>query len=259
MRQQRKTVEPIFSAENSAPVQQQSPVDSPPIPGDVATIGDEIIGQMPEVQEHAIAQREQQEAEADANAERDINGTAFDPALHTGSKLKSGAWRTRKNAATNPGSSVAASRKKSVTRGADFAPAVDNTNAEKIAAANAAGAMAASAVFMMCRGFGGKEWEPSETEVAMQSSAWGAYFYAKDISDVPPGMMLCIALGSYAGPRFQMPETKAKVSPVKTWVALRVARSRLKKELKKRGINARVTIEDGVLKVDGKEPSAVLA
>lgn len=203
---------------------------------------EQILGSMPDVQQHAIEQHEQQAAEAAANVEKDDAGTPFDPAIHTGTKLKNGTWRLRK-AAKNPGSTVATPRgKKNAAQ-----PAEDNSAAEKLAAANAAGAMAAASVFMLGRAFGGKEWEPTPQEVEMQSAAWGAYFVAKDVTDFPPGMALCIALGAYAGPRFQMPETKKKMGRVKTWIALRIARNRLRKELKKRGIQARVTIHEGEL------------
>jgi hypothetical protein len=241
---------------DDSPTPQQPAIE---IPGAVAAAGDDILGTMPDVQQHAIDQHQQKQQDALDNAERDDAGTPFDPAIHTGTKLKNGTWRLRKGA-KNPGSVVAQSRTRSANGGpsaaVQSAPTVD---VEKVAAAQAAGAMAASAVFMACRGFGGEEWKPTPAEVEMQSAAWGAYFLAKDITDMPPGMMLCIALGSYAGPRFSMPQTSAKVGRVKNWIALRIAKRKIKQELRKRGLNMRVEIKDGVLLVDGKLPEEVLS
>lgn len=209
-----------------------------------ADAAEQILGTMPEVQQHAIDQHETQTREAAANVEKDSDGVPFDATIHTGTKLKSGQWRKRK-VAGNPGSTVAAPRGKK--NAAASTPEADASAAEKIASANAAGAMAAASVFMLGRAFGGKEWEPSPQEVEMQAQAWGAYFLAKDITDFPPGMALCIAIGAYAGPRFQMPETKKKMGKVRNWIALRIARRKIRAEFKKRGIEANVHIKDGQL------------
>lgn len=208
--------------------------------GDAAA---EILGAMPDVQQHAIDQHETATAEAAANVEKDADGVPFDAKIHTGSKLKSGKWRLRK-AAQSPGSTVATPRGK---KNAATTETADASAAEKLASANAAGAMAAASVFMLGRAFGGKEWEPTPQEVEMQSAAWGAYFLAKDVTDFPPGVALTIAIGAYAAPRFQMPETKKKMGRFRNWIALRIARSKLRKEFKKRGIEANVHIRDGEL------------
>lgn len=217
----------------------------------VATVGDEILNKMPDVQEHAVAAHEAKTAEEEANVERDSAGVAFDAAIHTGTKLKDGTWRKRKNPGT-PGSVVAAPRAR--TSGATkAAPAVD-PNAEAIAT----GTVIATLFLGACQSIGGEEWEPSQHERDFQTSAWQAYCVAKGMKELSPGLALSVAIGSYAMPRFTKPKTAARVGRMKTWIALRVARWKLRKELAKRGITAKVEIVDGAVLIDGKEPAEVL-
>lgn len=218
----------------------------------VAGVGEEILGKMPDVQEHAVAAHEAKTAEAEATAERDDAGTPFDPALHTGTKLKDGTWRKRKTPGT-PGSFVAARRSKSAPGAATAAPAVD-ANAEAIAT----GTVIATLFLGACQSVGGEEWEPTQHERDFQTAAWQAYCVAKNLKELSPGLALCVAIGSYAAPRFTKPRTAAKVGRIKTWFALRIARWKLRKELAKRGITAKVEIVDGALLIDGKDPAETL-
>lgn len=200
-----------------------------------------IAGAMPEVQEHAVAQHENAVAETAAQVEKDSDGVAFDSKIHTGTKLKSGQWRKRK-----AGSIVAAPSKK---KGKEATPTEPQTADES--QARAAGVVAAGTMFMFCRALMGEEWNPSADEVEMQNTAWGNYFVAKGIKDIPPGAALLMAVGAYAGPRFTKPKTQARVSAAKTWVVLRIARWKIRRALKQQGIAAEVTIQDGEIFIDG--------
>lgn len=217
----------------------------------VAGVGDEILNKMPDVQEHAVAAHEAKTAEAEATAERDSDGTPFDAALHTGTKLKDGTWRKRKTPGT-PGSFVAAPRART-SSAKSAAPAVD-PNAEAIAT----GTVIATLFLGACQSIGGEEWEPAQHERDFQTSAWQAYCVAKGMKELSPGLALSVAIGSYAMPRFTKPKTAARVGRVKTWIALRVARYKLRKELAKRGITAKVEIVEGALLIDGKDPAETL-
>lgn len=201
---------------------------------------DAIAGAMPEVQEHAVAQHENATAEAEAQIEKDSDGVAFDSKIHTGSKLKSGQWRKRK-----AGSVVAQPSKKKGAKDPAPTPSADESQAR------AAGVVAAGTIFMFCRGIMGDEWTPTNDEVTMQNEAWGNYFVAKGIKDIPPGAALLMAIGAYAGPRFTKPKTQAKVSAAKAWIVLRIAKWKIKRALKQQGIAADVTIKDGEIFIDG--------
>lgn len=218
----------------------------------ISRAGDEILSQMPDVQEHAIAAHEDKQNEAQANVETDKDGVPYDPALHTGSRLKDGTWRKRKNPG-NPGSVVAPSRKRNSAPAIEAANATAATNAEAIAT----GTVVATMFLGACQSIGGEEWEPSEQERDFQTAAWQAYCVAKNYKELSPGFALFVALGSYAGPRLAKPKTAEKIGKAKTWILLRVAKWKLKRALKKSGIEATVTIKtgaDGVpeLHVNGK-------
>lgn len=214
----------------------------------IAATGDEILNQMPEVQEHAIAAHEAKQNEAAANAETDSDGTPFDGSVHTGTKLKSGQWRKRKTPGT-PGSFVAASRKRNpAATGEVSGVATPDANAEAIAT----GTVIATMILGACQSIGGDEWEPTQHERDFQTSAWQAYCVAKQIKELSPGTAVLIALGSYAGPRFGKPKTAAKIGRIKTWIGLRIAKRKLTRMFKEKGIDAKVEIQDGVLLLNGE-------
>jgi hypothetical protein len=220
----------------------------------------EILEAMPEPQQHAI-DAATQTAEETSNAQPDngnpastVDDSVWNPAIHAtgrdgkGIRTKSGGWRKRRGKAGQP--SQVHTGSSNVVRPE---PVADD------ASARAAGAAAAASVFMLGRAFGGESWSPTADEVKLQSDAWGNYFVAKGVTDFPPGVALTIALASYAGPRFFTPETKQRAGVIKHWFSVRVAKWRVKKELKKRGISAVVSIKgskssdvyDSIL-VDGK-------
>jgi len=199
---------------------------------------DEILGAMPEPQQHAIDEHLRQTAEAENNAERDAAGVAFDPALHTGTKLKSGLWRTRKNPGTGGASVIGTPRKKS---GASepISPEVQQRS-EAEAQARAAGIVAAQMTVLIGQTIGGEEWAAKESpydEKQMLAGAYGDYFVSKNVTDFPPGIALCLALTMYAAPRFTQPVTRSRLSKVKTWIAAKIANRKLAREAKKRGIS----------------------
>lgn len=206
---------------------------------------EEISSHMPEPSEHALSQMEEsKESEQSAAPQEsapkvDDFGTVFDPEKHTGSKLKNGAWRERKK------STVAAPRGKKK----DAAPATPA--ADPNAEAMATGQVIATLFLGACQSVGGEEWEPTQQERDFQTAAWQAYCVSKSIKELSPGMALFVALGSYAAPRLTKPKTAAKLGAVKTWFALRIARMKIRRELKKRGIKAEVTIRDGDIYING--------
>jgi hypothetical protein len=225
---------------------------------ETATAAADIISQMPEPQEHAIAAAEaeriakQPTIETDG-ANVDDFGTVFNPEIHTGSKLKNGAWRerkTKKEGAKTSKSFVAAS-KNAANNSQDLPQA--NPQEQQ---ARAAGVAAAAALVTIGTMIGGEEWYPQKEpldEMQNLSDAFGNYFVAKNVQDFPPGVALCFAVAMYAAPRFTQPKTQTRVASFKNWVSLRVARWKIKKEFRKRGIIAQVEISNsGDLLINGQ-------
>lgn len=217
----------------------------------------QIAEAMPEPQQHAIDQHTTNEAQVAATVERDSAGVAFDASIHTGTLLRSGArkgqWRLKRSAMTG-GASVIGSPRRSGAQ-AEVDPA-----AQTAEQARAAARVAASSMFMLGMAVGGQEWQPHGpdsgpdeplNERKMMEDAFTDYFLAKGVTTLPPGMSLSIAIGAYMMPRFFMPQTKARVGRAKTWFALRLAKWKLQRILRARGINASVTVKDGELFING--------
>lgn len=57
----------------------------------------------------------------------------------------------------------------------------------------------------------GPEWEPQPHESATLTETTAAYLKAKNVSDIPPGWMLVIAICSYALPRLATDNTQMKI------------------------------------------------
>lgn len=64
----------------------------------------------------------------------------------------------------------------------------------------------------------GPEWQPqNETERASVIGALKTYFKAKEVKDIPPGMLLAIVLSAYAAPRLRAPSTSSKLAMAWAW------------------------------------------
>lgn len=202
------------------------------VPEAVAAAGDAILSVMPEPQQHAIAQHESEQQEAEDNAQRDANGEAFNPAIHSGSLLKNGTWRRKKSAGPNTSAragTIGRGKRSNATVG--DAPAQPDNSAE--VSARAAGIAAAGAVLMIGVAVGGEEWQPRKDPIderEMLTGAFGDYFVAKGVTDFPPGVALFLALSMYAAPRFTMPQTRTRMQRFKDWIAIKVLTRRMKKK-----------------------------
>lgn len=193
----------------------------------------------------------------------DDAGEAFNPAIHAASrtKTKQGHWKRRRGQGANR-STVRLPQQRNTTT-------VDNTAAIEAAGeaaklnAKLAGAAAANSVFLLGTVIGGEEWRPITVdksgisfedydEKKAMSEAFENYMLAKGITDFPPGLTLGMVLLQYASVRFAMPKTQAKVGRFKQWLVLRVAKRKIKKALKKQGIDAEVTIQNGDIYINGR-------
>lgn len=238
------------SQNNNSIVTPTPDVGGPPPPssdssGNVSALSDiasTLASTMPDVQPHAVAARR---ADMENNSgQTDIVGTVFDPEIHAVDndgnpkktllgKFASKRKRDKKDGeqprkTANPGN-VAGSRLGTGT------PKVDE-KAQALQQAHIAGQSAAGATIMLGMTLGGEEWKPlvhPETglnEFDTMSKAYGDYFAAKGMTDIPPGVALTIALFGYILPRFFMPKTQTRVQKVKLWIAAKWIKWRAKKK-----------------------------
>jgi hypothetical protein len=213
-----------------------------------------IMEQTPEVQQHVINQHK----ESEASAPVDSTGAKFDPTIHatgadgSGTLTAKGVWKKRRGTASRIGTAASGT-------GTQSSAAGTQGPSQKEVQARAVGTGFAHMTFMLGMAFGGSEWKPrtkSECgfdESEMLTDAYTQYAMAHEMKDLPPGVVLLSALAIYAAPRFSMPETRQRASRVKSWLGLRIAKWKLKRELKKRGITAVVKVEGDTILIDGKD------
>lgn len=199
---------------------------------------DGIMNAAPDVQEHVVnAHTEKQAAAPIDNA-----GQTFDPKIHSsdatgkGILTEKGLWRRKRGAGKAPGSAKSTIGGKTVSNGS-------NTPDAKEQAAIACGRTLAQTTFLVGRALGGEEWNPQKAvdekgtvvydEEVMMTDAWTNYCRATNLSDVPPGVILCVALMSYAAPRFRMPETKRRAQSFKEWFVSKWVNWRVKRSMRK--------------------------
>lgn len=235
-----------------------TPLFSFDVPAPAVAAAESIMEAEPEVQQHAIDQHLQTQGESEVSqpsgassdsakpadlSKIDSAGTVFDDRIHSGTKLKNGTWRVKKSAKAAGPSVVGKPTGKSTT-----AVAADPT-AQTLAAATLANQITIMTFQMI---FDRDEWATADDEHKMMTEAWYIYLSSKNITEVPPGLLLAVAIGGYAAKRIREPKTAEKVGRFKTWIALRVTKWKVKREFAKRGIKAIVSIKNGVLTVDGK-------
>lgn len=64
----------------------------------------------------------------------------------------------------------------------------------------------------------GPEWHPrGPEEKKLVQEAVANYLRAKDVKDIPPGMMLTLVIMAYSAPRISQPSTKAKLAYGWSW------------------------------------------
>lgn len=70
----------------------------------------------------------------------------------------------------------------------------------------------------------GHEWLPNPEKMEREQlvAAFEAYFEAKGVIDIPPGVALAIALFGYAAPRLYMPETQTRLQRATMWLKLKL-------------------------------------
>lgn len=208
-------------------------------------ITDNLSAEMPEVQEHALAQEQENEKARSAEYAdlRDRDGNPFDPSVHKTNKAGEPTLSTKGLLVKKPGRKAGTKTTQSVVgstgdSGAGSSVGLDQVKQEQ--QARATGVVAANMLVTLGVVVGGEEWQPmkdKETgidEKTMLESAFGDYFVATGKTDLPPNMALTVAISGYVLPRFFMPKTKTRFQKfalvIKKWWA--------NKKLKKHGLKA---------------------
>jgi hypothetical protein len=193
---------------------------------------EDIVSDMPEPQQHAIDEAQRQAAAEAADAgtagiDLDALGIPWDPALHATGKdghgVKSkgtGAWKKRRGLGGSASTLRAGAGRRDAAPDAD--PAVEREAIERASAetqARMAGAMMAQLQIRLSVGIGGVHFLPRElripgappiNETEMLSGAWGDYFVAQGITQLPPWAALLGAMAMYYLPRFNEPEVRQR-------------------------------------------------
>lgn len=202
---------------------------------DLDALGDALTGEIPEPQQHAIDQATADAAKDPENpqasaVEVDALGVPWNPEIHStgadgkGVRTAKGTWRKRrglKGSASylNADAAAAAGTKK------EEDPKVTEQRTHEHQC-RMAGAMAGTMLVRLSAGIGGEAFLPrtinipgglTYNEEQFLQTAFGDYFVAKGIVDIPPGMVLVSALSMYYLPRFQQPEVRAKGSKFVRW------------------------------------------
>lgn len=124
-------------------------------------------------------------AEGMAQQILDSAGAAFDPSIHIAPDRlnKNGTFRKRKirHAEASDGGE----------EGADPA---------------ALGIAVSRSVFTIAVVLGGENWKPEPAEVEALDNAWVSYFRTRNITNIPPEVLLVSALTAYAGKRLVLSE-----------------------------------------------------
>lgn len=202
-------------------------------------ITDKLVEQMPDVQENAIDQlagdkKQEQEQVKDPGISGehaglvDRMGRTFSRAIHlTDEKdepklTKAGKLKIRRG--QGPDAKTAESKIGGMTStpGIGFAQTQAAAEAEIIVT----GQSAASLTFLLGIMVFKEDGKPTQDEINQVTYAYQTYFRAKNIRDLPPGVILATALIVYAGPRLMKPKTSKKIGVLWEKVKKRYSRKK---------------------------------
>ncbi len=203
-------------------------------------ISNTLLGEMPEVQQHAIDNEAAQQEEIKAKYAdlKDRHGNSFDPAIHKTGKDGEPTLSPQGNLIKKPGRKKADANNNSggsVIGGLGQEDKKVDPEAQQRATARVSGTMAANLMITLGVVVGGEEWHPVKHEKTgldeklMLEGAFADYFEATGKTDIPPGMALTVAIGGYVLPRFTMPKTRGRLQKVKDWIVGKIAARKLKK------------------------------
>lgn len=187
---------------------------------DVTDISESLLGEMSEVQEHAIeSELENSNPEPQESGNRtlvDADGNTFDPSFHQvdsdGKPVirKNGLLAKKRGAGSKKAKSKLHEKKSNVN-----SPVVENPESFAMM-----GRMAAGATVSIAMALGGDDFQPIQDksknvdEMEHLSFTWAEWLKANDMKDLPPNWALAIGLSAYVMPRFANPEPRRRIGYV---------------------------------------------
>ncbi len=175
-------------------------------------ITDNLVNEMADVQENAIEQLDKEKEQVKSGL-LDAMGRNFDKAMHIIDEqgepklTKDGKLRIKRG--YGPG---AKQPKISTIGGVDGLIGFAQTQEQSEAEILVTGQSAASLTFVVGMAFFGSDGKPTQEEINQVTYGYQSYFRAKNIRDLPPGVVLATALMTYALPRMIKPKTSKKIS-----------------------------------------------
>jgi len=208
------------------------------------TIAADLITDMPQVQEHALAQERANDDAKNSEYEhlKDVDGNAFNSERHKTDKNGEPTQTKKGNLIKKGGGRKPKTEKQKSYIGGNASPE-NNHAAQLTAQARASGTVAANLLMTLGIALGGEEWQPRAdhasglNEKTMLENAMSDYFESTGQTDLPPSMVLIVAIGAYALPRFTMPKTQSRLSSVKSGIK----KWFINRKLKKMGLKAEPT------------------
>jgi len=217
---------------------EDSPEAPAPAVADLSAITAQLGDASPAPNEAAISanQEKEQETRAQYADLRDSKGNRFDPEIHVTDNDGAPKTTIKGFLRMRPGRKSGPTKKKAGHVAGIPGHAADGklTPSERMQA-RATGDAAANALIMLGVVVGGDEWHPQKNEEygvdekQSLSVAFGDYFEAKELTDIPPGVALTIAISAYMLPRFTMPKTQTRMQRFKEYIATKIAKRRMRK------------------------------
>lgn len=193
--------------------------------------------EMPEVQQHAIDAAKERLAEQNKVEESaqttgqpqkgktDDRGRSFDPDIHEHDggvpRINSkGFIKCRRGGAAKPGHTGGPSQSRATDPTAPKTGPDRKTEQAEALQAKIEGTAQVSAMMVITLGqmIGGEEFAPKSGESEGLSGAFKAYYTARGIVDMPPEVMLAVALAGYVVPRWYQPIFAAKRAKWWLWL-----------------------------------------
>ena len=184
-------------------------------------VTENLINEMPDVQENAIDQLAGAPGddsgvpgEQEHTGVLDSMGRAFNRTLHITDEndqprlTKGGKLKIKRGQGPNARPKVSTIGGLEPKPGIGFAEGQPASEAEIIVT----GQSAASLTFLLGMVVFKEDGKPTQDEINQVTYAYQTYFRAKNIRDLPPGVVLATALITYAGPRLMKPKTSKRIA-----------------------------------------------
>lgn len=195
-----------------------------------------LAPEMPDVQSHAVEAAkerlaEQQKVEGQAHptgspekGKTDDRGRSFDPVIHehddgTPRINSRGFIKCRRGGAAKPGFQSAPNQSRAADPKAQPAGATKTPQAEMLdAKIQATANTSAALVVTLGTLIGGEEFKPENGEMEMLATSFQNYYRIRGVAELPPEVMLAVAIGGYVAPRWYKPIFAAKRARWWEWI-----------------------------------------